>query len=151
MILGSLKHSERIESLHPSFKQVFDYIKSHDLLNAPLERIVLDGDNLFINNVNPECVPAEKQPLEAHKDYLDIHILLEGKERIGWKAIEDCGTPSKPYDKEGDYMLFDQPATAYVDLEVGQFLIVYPEDAHAPLIGEGKVRKLIVKARTSEL
>lgn len=151
MILGSLKYSERVEGLHPDFKRVFDYIKSHDLLNAPLERIVLDGDNLFINNVNPECVPAEKQPLEAHKDYLDIHILLEGEERIGWKSIEDCGEPSKAYDKEGDYMLFDQMATSYVDLKPGQFCIVFPEDPHAPLIGSGKVRKLIVKARTNEL
>lgn len=147
MILGSLKYSERVEALHPDFKKVFDYIKSHDLLNAPLERVVLDGDNLFINNVNPECVAQEAQPLEAHKDYLDIHILLEGEERIGWKSLDDCGTPSKAYDKEGDYMLFDEPASSYVDLKPGQFVIVWPEDPHAPLIGKGKVRKLIVKAR----
>lgn len=151
MIIGSLEHSARIEALHPDFKRVFDYIKSHDLLNAPLERIVLDGDNLFINNVNPQCVPADKQPLEAHRDYLDIHVLLEGEERIGWKDLKDCGEPSKAYEKEGDYMLFDEPATSYVDLRPGQFAIVWPEDPHAPLIGEGKVRKLIVKARTSVL
>lgn len=147
MILGSLEHSERIECLHPSFKQVFNFIKANDLLNAPLERIELDSDKLFINNVNPECVPQDKQVLEAHRDYLDIHVLLEGSERIGWKNLEDCGEPSKAYDQEGDYMLFDQPATSYVDLRPGQFAIVWPEDAHAPLIGEGKVRKLIVKAR----
>lgn len=147
MVIGNLYHSERIESLHPAFKEVFDHIKRHDLLNAPLERIVLDDDNLFINNVHPQLVRAEDQPLEAHRDYLDIHIVLEGEERIGWKCIDDCGAPSKPYDKEGDYMLFDQPATSYVDLKPGQFAIVWPEDAHAPLIGAGKVRKLIVKAK----
>lgn len=146
MILGDLKYSERIEQLHPDFKRVFDYIKSHDLLNAPLERIVLDGDKLFINNVNPQLVKAEEQPLEAHKAYLDIHIVLEGKERIGWKSINNCAAPSKAYDEEGDYMLFHEEPTSFVDLKPGQFAIVWPEDPHAPLIGEGKVRKLIVKA-----
>ena len=109
-------------------------------------RIVLDGDKLFINNVNPQLVKAEEQPLEAHKAYLDIHIVLEGKERIGWKSINDCAAPSKAYDEEGDYMLFHEEPTSFVDLKPGQFAIVWPEDPHAPLIGEGKVRKLIVKA-----
>lgn len=146
MVIGSIHESARIEGLHPAFKQVFDYIKSHDLLHAPLERIVLDGDKLFINNVEATLVAQEAQPLEAHRQYLDIHVVLEGNERIGWRDLQDCGSPTKPYDEEGDYMLFHLPATSYVDLKPGQFAIVWPEDPHAPLIGEGKVRKLIVKA-----
>ena len=78
MIVSTLKHSERIVSLHPLFKTVFDYIKSHDLLNTPCGRIELSGDDLFINNVNPECVAAEQQVLEVHRKYIDIHVLLEG-------------------------------------------------------------------------
>ena len=89
MIVSNLQNSARVESLHPLFKQLFDYVTANDLLNAPLGRIELDGDNLFINNVNPECIPAEKQVLEMHRDYIDVHILLTGKETIGCKAIED--------------------------------------------------------------
>ena len=89
MIVSNLQNSARVEALHPLFKQLFDYVKANDLLNAPLGRIELDGDNLFINNVNPECIPAEKQVLEMHRDYIDVHILLTGKETIGWKAIEN--------------------------------------------------------------
>lgn len=147
MILGHIQDTERIERLHPAFKQVFDYVRANDLLHAELGRIELDGDNLYINNVNPECVAEEAQPLEAHRAYLDIHILLEGEERLGWKSLGECGQPSKPYDVEGDYMLFDERATSYLDLKPGQFVIVWPEDPHAPLIGKGRVRKLIVKAR----
>lgn len=145
MIVGNLNESTRIEGLHPDFKHVFDYIKANDLLHAPLERIVLDGDRLFINNVQPDLVDQAVQPLEAHRQYLDIHVLLEGEERIGWRDLSDCGIPSREYDADADYMLFDIPASSYVDLKPGQFMIVWPEDAHAPVIGEGKVRKLIVK------
>lgn len=30
MIVSNLQHSARIEPLHPLFKQLFDYVKSHD-------------------------------------------------------------------------------------------------------------------------
>jgi len=147
MIVSNLQNSERIEFLHPLFKQLFDYVKTHDLLHTECGRIELAGDDLFINNVNPTCVSASDQVLEVHRDYIDVHILLEGKERIGWKAIEDVTDLKQAYQKEGDCALYSDTPTSFVDLLPGQFLIVFPEDPHAPVIGEGKIRKLIGKVR----
>ncbi|BEG99491.1 YhcH/YjgK/YiaL family protein [Bacteroides sedimenti] len=147
MIVSNLQNSKRIESLHPLFPQLFAYVKSHDLLHAELGRIEIDGDNLFINNVNPECVASDKQVLELHHDYIDVHILLEGKETIGWKATEDLSEEVKSYQKEGDCALYSDKPTTYVNIKPEEFVIVYPEDAHAPVIGEGKIRKLIAKVK----
>ena len=147
MIVSNLKNSQRIEGLHPLFKMLFDYVKSHDLLHTDLGRIEIDGDRLFINNVNPECVTAEKQVLELHHDYIDVHILLQGTERIGWKALEDLQSEKQSYSKDGDCALYSDAATTYIDLLPGQFVIVYPEDPHAPVIGHGKIRKLIAKVK----
>ena len=106
MIISNLQNSGRVESLHPLFKKLFDYVKTHDLLQTPCGRIELEGDNLFINNVNPTCVQAE-----------------------------------------GDCALYTDKPTTYVNLLPGQFAIVFPEDPHAPVIGEGKIRKLIGKVK----
>lgn len=147
MIVSNLQNSERIESLHPLFKMLFDYVKTHDLLHMECGRIELAGDDLFINNVNPICVSASDQVLEVHRDYIDVHILLEGKERIGWKAFEDVNQLKQSYQKESDCALYSDEPTLFVDLLPGQFLVVFPEDPHAPVIGEGKIRKLIGKVR----
>ena len=147
MIVSNLQNSERIESLHPLFKMLFDYVKTHDLLHMECGRIELAGDDLFINNVNHICVSAADQVLEVHRDYIDVHILLEGKERIGWKAFEDVNQLKQSYQKEGDCALYSDEPTLFVDLLPGQFLVVFPEDPHAPVIGEGKIRKLIGKVR----
>ena len=147
MIVSNLQNSHRIEGLHPLFKTLFDYVKTHDLLHEELGRIEIDGDNLFINNVNPSCLEREKQLLELHHDYIDVHILLEGSETIGWKALEDLTTETKPYEKEGDCALYSDTPTIWIDLKPGQFAIVFPEDPHAPVIGEGKIRKLIAKVK----
>lgn len=147
MIVSNLNNTERIESLHPLFKKLFDYVKTHDILNTPCGRIDIDGDNLYINNVNPECIPAEKQVLEVHRDYIDVQILLQGKETIGWKALEDSKEEVKPYEKDGDCALYSDTPTTWIHLVPGQLAIFFPEDAHAPVIGEGKIRKMIAKVK----
>ena len=147
MIVSDLKHSSRVESLHPQFKKLFDYVKSHNLLDAPLGRIELDGDNLFINNVELTAVSKDEQILEMHQAYIDIHILLKGCETIGWKALEQVESISQPYNEENDCALTPDKPTSYTEMSVGEFMIVFPEDPHAPAIGNGVIRKLIAKVR----
>lgn len=136
-----------MEILHPLFKPLFDYVKSCDLFCAQLGRIELDGDNLYIMNSEVDAIPQEKQVLELHHQYIDVHILLEGRERIEWKAADDLTQEVKAYSSDGDCALYGDAPSMWVDLLPGQFVIVYPEDAHAPCIGEGKIRKLIAKVK----
>ncbi len=145
MIYGNIAYADRYASLHPLLPQLFAYVKSHDLLHTPMGKIVLDGDKLFINNVNPECLSEEKQVLEVHRRYIDVHILLEGKERVGWRNTDDCKELAHPYDEAGDFATFFDKPTTYIDMMPNDFLIVFPEDAHAPIIGSGKIRKAIAK------
>ena len=35
----------------------------------------------------------------------------------------------------------------YYTLRPGQFTMLLPEDGHAPMVGEGSIRKIIVKVR----
>ena len=42
MIISNLQNSGRVESLHPLFKKLFDYVKTHDLLHTPCGRIELN-------------------------------------------------------------------------------------------------------------
>jgi YhcH/YjgK/YiaL family protein len=149
MIVSNIENSNRIESLHPLFKQLFDYVKSHDMLHTPLGRIDIKGDELFINNNNPECKKREDQVLELHHQYIDIQILLEGCETIGWKAADELNEESviSPYNEKEDYALYNDTPTTFFDIYPRQFVIFYPEDAHAPIIGEGKIRKMVAKVK----
>jgi len=137
-----------MECLHPLFKSLFDYVKSHDLSAVPAGRIVLQGDDLFINVADNVLLDREAQKLEVHRAYIDVHIPLSGPETIGWRPLADMPCPPEaPFDVTNDFALYAAPATAYVDVQPGQFLAVWPEDAHAPLIGTGRLRKLIAKVR----
>lgn len=147
MIISNLRYSDRVEGMHPLFKRLFDYVKSHNLLEAEIGKIVLDGDELFINNVELEGVSKSDQVLEMHRSYIDVHILLKGEETIGWKSIDRIKNYTQHYEEEGDCAISDDKPELYTTLYPGDFMIVYPEDLHAPAIGEGKIRKLIAKVR----
>ena len=147
MIYSTLSESKRIESLHPKFKELFDFVKNNDLLNRETGRIELDGDFLFINNVNPTMMKVEEQVLEVHRQYIDVHFPLDKAENIGIKPLKDCTEEKASYNEKDDYALFTDTPTNFITVQPGEFLIVYPEDAHAPVIGEGKLRKLIAKVK----
>ena len=145
MIVSNLNDCSRYLGLHPLFEKAFEVVKTTDWSQMPLERVELLGEQLFVNNSYVQGVEKEEQILEVHQKYIDIHILLEGQETIGWLPTAELKQVHTPYDSEKDYALYtDQPAT-YFSLRPGDFCIVYPEDAHAPIIGQGFIRKLIVK------
>ena len=148
MIHSTLDESACYESLHPHFKEVFDYIKSHDLRAMEPQRLELRGEELFINRIDAPSNPQDEQPIEAHESYIDIQILLEGRERIGWLPRAKCLSPRAPYDESKDIIFYHDQPTSYVDLLPGDFVILFPEDGHAPFIGDGSpISKLIVKVR----
>lgn len=146
MFISDLQNTKWVEKMYPAFKKAFDYVKFHDLYNTTLDCIKIDGDNLYINNSELICNIKENAKLEMHRRYIDIHILLEGLETQGWKITEKCNI-TQSYNKEKDVAFSDDKPTTYFDIKPGQFSVFFPEDAHAPNIGEGKIRKLIVKIK----
>jgi hypothetical protein len=64
---------------------------------------------VFANNLQYETAPlSENTRMEAHHDYIDVQIVLEGEERMYVPATEEL-TQTKAYDKENDYELAAMP------------------------------------------
>lgn len=146
MIHGKLSDSGRIESLHPSMKVLFDYVKSHDFSTIPLGRIEIDGDNLFINYSEVKGMSREDQMLEFHRRYMDVHIPF-AHEIWGWKATSDLRHLAEEYDAEKDFALSDDCPASFTDVYPGEFVVAYPEDAHAPNIAPYDFSKLVAKIK----
>ncbi|MBP3228880.1 MAG: YhcH/YjgK/YiaL family protein [Bacteroidaceae bacterium] len=145
MILASLSDAPRYAALHPALPALFDYVKSHNLLTAPTGCLSLDGDALFINVSDATLKTKEALKLEAHRRYIDIHLPLSAPEIIGVRHLSTLGQPDVPFDEDGDFALWTAPADNYFVVHPGEFCLVFPEDAHAPVIGTGRLRKLVAK------
>lgn len=145
MILDSVKNSERYLSLNPRFEKVFEFLKQHDAWTLPLGRNEIDGDELFVNVSELDLKPVGEALSEVHDKYIDIQVVFGGEELFGWSERQNCRKAQGGFDRSRDVQFFtDTPQTFYAVRE-GQFTILFPEDAHAPMLGKGHVRKLIFK------
>lgn len=147
MFVGTLSDTELASKLHPRIGEFFQYIASLDLDSLPLGRHEIDGDEMFVTHALVETPNTPQQPLEAHRRYLDVQILLEGDERIGWKPLERIEEFSTAYDEQADIVFSRESPDFFVNLKPHDFCILFPADGHAPAISEGKIRKLIGKIK----
>lgn len=150
MVLDSLNNSERIECLHPLFKKAFDYVKSADFSKMEDGKYELDGNRLFVSVASIFGKDKKEAAIETHKKYIDIQLPLLGVEKIGWKAGAELQEESVPYNEEKDIAFYVDRPTTFTKIYPGQFAIYFPEDGHAPGIGEGAIRKVIVKVLVEE-
>jgi biofilm protein TabA len=145
MIVASLSDSSQYEVLHPLFGKAFAYLKQHDLSQAPAGKIVLDGDKLFISVSDITGKTTEAARLETHKKYIDIQLPLSAPETMGYLPSGQCLHSPEGYNETKDIAFFTDKPTAYVTVAPGQFAVFFPHDGHAPCIGEGAIRKVVVK------
>ena len=145
MIVDAIKNAELYYSFSPRIKQAFDWLAQTDVEALTTGRHDIDGDNLFVNVMDVELKPRQEAALEVHNRYIDIQVMRGGDEEYGWSERQDCHSPREEFNTERDVQFFlDVPQTHFT-LNERQFAIFFPEDAHAPMLGSGKVRKLIFK------
>ncbi len=86
---------------------------------------------------------------EAHREYLDIHYILEGKENI---AIDHINRQiiKEDYDEAKDAIFLDGDVQTLVAMNPGDLMICFPEDSHkVGIIAEEKqrVKKIVLKVK----
>mgnify|MGYP003275980416 FL=1 len=146
MIVGKLKDLKRYTGLNQNLDKAIDYICSANLYDLKLGKNYIDNENIFINRFNYIGQKEVDCFFEGHKNYLDIHIILNGKEKLGYSDISELNQVSK-YDLENDFIKFEGPIKNYIDLKAGDFVITFPEDIHMPKISinDETIEKIVCK------
>jgi len=147
MILDKLKNSERYNDLHPSFFEVFNFLKTKDLKSLPVGRHEIDGDTLFVSVSKSLGRKKNDAELEIHRNYIDIQFVLSGNDEMGWKSLYDCEKPSTEYNLEKDIQFYQDEPVSWINVAGGSFAIFFPEDAHLPLISDELIHKIVVKIK----
>ncbi|MCE1187528.1 MAG: YhcH/YjgK/YiaL family protein [Ignavibacteria bacterium] len=147
MITGNLSHFKRYLSIHPSFILAEDFLSRARASTPEQGRYDIEGDNIYAMVSTATGKNREDAKPEAHRIYIDIHCVLNGREEIGIIGTDNCKRILSPYDSEKDFILFDEQPEFFLLLQRGDFAIVFPEDAHAPMISGDNVTKCVIKIR----
>jgi biofilm protein TabA len=148
MIVDTLQNASKYFSVHPLFAKAFEYIGQTDLVNAPDGKLdIAEGLKAIFSNKPGVAAETSVAKFECHNKHIDIQLCIKGVETIGWKPGEKCVTPNGDYNPEKDVQLYNEQPDMYFQLTDGQFAIFFPEDVHAPMIGEGEIKKLVIKVK----
>jgi biofilm protein TabA len=149
MILDSLDNGSKYASLNPLFAKAFDYISKTDLAALEVGKFDIDGENLrgIVSDKNGTTAEESTAKFECHNAHIDIQVCIRGKETMGWKSRSTCTSPRGEYNPEKDVLFYNDAPDMFFGLTDNQFVIFYPEDVHAPMIGEGVIKKLVIKVK----
>jgi len=125
-------------------------IKGLDLANIAVGKYVVNDDFYYlIQEYDSKLLKDCK--LEAHREYVDIQYVIEGKEAID---IRDFGNleVETPYNPEKDVTFYQTPnIMERLELSAGSYAVLLPETAHKPGIAIDdkpvKIKKCVCKVR----
>ncbi|KEI07516.1 YhcH/YjgK/YiaL family protein [Clostridium botulinum] len=146
MIYGNLTNRESFKYLPEAILKVFDYALKNDIENFKPGNYEIDSDKIFVNVVQYDTKDIKDRFWEAHKKYLDIHVVFKGNERININFIDNL--KKLEYVDKDDFLPLEGEFKSSLVLNKNDFLICYPEDAHmtALKVNESEnVKKAIFK------
>ncbi|MBN1608719.1 MAG: YhcH/YjgK/YiaL family protein [Polyangiaceae bacterium] len=147
MLLCRKTDFARYAILHPRLEALARLLDTQDFAALPEGRHDLLGDDLYVVCA-PQAVTRPSALLEAHRCYVDVQWVVGGTEEMGWAPLASLSTEDAPYDAERDIVFFRDPPLSVYRVTAGCLAVFFPEDAHAPLLGDGhRVHKCVFKVR----
>jgi biofilm protein TabA len=145
MILDTLANADRYAAQHPLFPRAIEFLLGTDLRSLAPGRYPIEGEHLFAIVETVAGRSREEAKLECHRRYIDIQLVLDGVDEMGWKPVRDCHEPVADYSEKRDIQFFHDAPASWIATSPGAFCIFFPEDAHAPLVSTGSIRKVVLK------
>ena len=145
MIVCPWKDIARYESVIPGLA---DAVKAINALTdfTPATHPLPNGCKFIVQQGTTKL--AEGRQLEAHRQFLDIQLILEGGETVGWAPVETL-TPAGEFNTEKDAGMYTGKCD-YMFIQPGYCYVVFPEDAHMPgshLETPVDYKKIVVKLK----
>lgn len=151
MIFDNLQNRNNYKSIPYIYRALQELRKLEGTF--PESTIVYEEGSLFANPVTLTSKPESDCIFEAHKNFLDLHYIVEGVEGI---ATADVTTLEEktPYEESKDIGFYQGDADGIYYLKPGQFMVCWPSDAHKVAVMQdfpALIRKIVVKIRIDKV
>jgi biofilm protein TabA len=148
MIIDTLEQSSRYAHVHPLFAQAFEYLRQTDLSAIEVGKYdIAEGLKAIVSDKKGMTAAESCTKFECHNANIDIQVCISGNETLGWKPRQKCLNEREPYNPEKDVQFYTDAPDMFFQLTGGQFVIFFPEDVHAPMIGDDVIKKMVIKVK----
>lgn len=147
MVIDQLSNAKSYYHLGEKIKRALQFLEETNLASLENGKEIIDGENIFAMIQEYETKDPANEKLESHRKYIDVQYVVKGEEKMGHALLKEQA-PSRLYNPEDDYMLFDESPDFFSVIKEGMFTIFYPTDLHMPCIQHNQssvVKKIVIK------
>ncbi len=146
MILNTISNLHLYRGAYKGLDEVITYLEKTDLSVLPAGRNEV-SDTMYVVAMSSDQTGSFDGIMERHEDWIDIHCTLEGTDVVAFSEKNETAEHTRHYEAEKDYML-SKPQQAYrLEIGKGYFCIIDTTMAHMAIIGEGFLKKVVIKFR----
>lgn len=145
MIYDTIQNTGLYKGIGKRLDLALAYMAVTEFSGLAAGRHDIDGDKVYVIIQQQALRRLEDTAWEAHRKYADIQFALSAGETIacapdaaidGWEA----------YSAQTDFLCsHSRNQGVLLPMKPGTFAVFFPHDAHRPLIGEGNIRKAVIK------
>lgn len=153
MYVGNIHQiNEEARSLPEGFEKWIRLLASFDFATLSSGRHEL-GNGSYMNVDETVTALKSDRPFEAHKQYVDIQLVITGNEYIGYQPLSFMSAMIVDHGDRDSYLYEAKNANSDIAIMMtpGTYAIFFPADAHRPLCAvenkPGAVRKIIMKIK----
>jgi biofilm protein TabA len=151
MIIDQIVNFERYKDIDINIKKALEFIYSHkDEEDMPDGKHEIIADEVIAFVISKDTVDEVIADMEIHKKFMDIHYMLQGKEKGCFVNLPE-DIESYSYDDAADITFFKSQSVNSVVIDKGEFYAVWPYEPHKPLCNvdkeSGFVKKIICKVK----
>ncbi len=154
MIIDDLQQAALYAGLGTRIQRALAWLAETDFNTIPTGRYPLDGDHLFAMVSRYTTKTPDHAVWESHRRYIDVQYVATGEERMGWAPLSRAPAIQTEYSSERD-VIFYESGEDTLKFTAGQFMILYPDDVHAPglavdLQTPSEVVKVVIKVAVAD-
>ncbi|MBW7571337.1 YhcH/YjgK/YiaL family protein [Caproiciproducens faecalis] len=155
MIFGNLNTSDNLTIYPEVLQRAIHYLGDHELAEMDEGVYPLD-ESITLKIQNPILCPREGKYPEVHREYIDIMMVLKGKERL-YFFPDTKGNQIHEVIPERDLTFYESSKEVNENTLVlcpNDYVIFFPWDAHIPFCTvsqEENIKKCVLKVKMSAL
>ena len=128
MIYGEIRDALKYCGIYPGLDAALAHLTPEFFSSLGEENVNIKDDEVYAFKVFLETLPESETLYENHLDHIDIHVVLEGAERIDVEDVSKLKLCKEQ--KDNDAYFYTGEGGLPVILKPGTFLVVFPGEAH---------------------
>lgn len=129
MVKDTLAHASRYGTLGPRIARALSHAGATRFEDVPDGEYPIGGADVRALVQRYVTKPQAEGRWEAHRRHIDLQMVIAGEERMGIAPLH--ALVAEPYDHDKD-LLWLSGSGDTVTLRPGEFVLLWPEDAHMP-------------------